>query len=54
MYATKNFQICIQAKTVPRANKGDQKLFLVTCLGACRDVGISLEVLEGDADLYAR
>lgn len=36
------------------AVKGDQSVFLVTCLGACRDVGISLEVVDGDADLYAK
>lgn len=39
---------------IPSAQKGDQSLYLVTCLGACRDVGISLEVATGDADLYAR
>ena len=42
------------AKNITSANKGDQTIFLVTCLGACRDVGISLEVADGDADLYAR
>jgi len=41
-------------KNITSANKGDQTIFLVTCLGACRDVGISLEVADGDADLYAR
>ena len=39
---------------IASANKGDQALYLVTCLAPCRDVGISLEVDEGDADLYAR
>jgi len=38
------------------ADKGDKKLYEVTCLGAagCRDIGINLVVASGDADLYAR
>ena len=39
---------------IPQAVKNDRKVFVVSCLGACRDVGISLEVQEGDADLYAK
>lgn len=41
-------------KTIPRAAKGDETVYTVSCIGACRDVGISLEVADGDADLYAR
>jgi hypothetical protein len=39
---------------IPSANKGDQTIFLITCLGACRDIGIIVEVADGDADLYGR
>jgi len=41
---------------IPHADKGDTNLYMVTCLGAggCRDIGISLKVSSGDADLYAR
>ena len=46
--------IIFPEKTIASADKGETKLFLVTCISACREVGISLEVDEGDADLYAR
>ena len=41
---------------IPSADKGDMKLYEVTCLGnsGCRDIGINLIVATGDADLYAR
>ena len=42
------------AMNITSANKGDKKIYLVSCLAACRDVRISLEVADGDADLYAR
>lgn len=42
------------AKTIAAGTKGDQKIFLITCLGHCRDISVSLEVESGDADLYAR
>jgi len=41
-------------KHIPSANKGDETVYSVTCHGVCRDVGIRLEVVHGDADLYAR
>jgi len=41
-------------KEIASASKGDTTLYQVTCLGACRDIGISLVVASGDADLYAR
>jgi len=39
---------------IPTARKGDTALYQVTCWGACNDIGISLRVASGDADLYAR
>ena len=47
-------RIDFAAVKIPQATKNDKKVYIVSCLGACRDVGISLEVQEGDADLYAK
>lgn len=41
-------------RNIAQANKGETTLFQVTCWGACNDIGISLRVASGDADLYAR
>jgi len=40
--------------TIETASKGQTFMYQVTCLGVCRDVGITLSVAEGDGDLYAR
>lgn len=41
-------------KNIASATKGNQTTYLVTCIGTCRSITISLMVAEGDADLYAR
>jgi len=41
-------------KNIASATKGNQTTYLVTCIGTCRSITISLVVVEGDADLYAR
>lgn len=41
-------------KEIAHASKGDMTLYQVTCWGPCHDIGISLRVASGDADLYAR
>ena len=46
--------IFISAKNIASATKGNQTTYLVTCIGTCRSITISLVVVEGDADLYAR
>ena len=46
--------IFISAENIASATKGNQTTYLVTCIGICRSISISLVVAEGDADLYAR
>ena len=49
-----NFTVCSLGKEIGHASKGDMTLYQVTCWGPCHDIGISLRVASGDADLYAR